>query len=311
MLRIIEVGLSDNPWKKEKNTYGVFINKETFPQGIRLVDKSNFSEEESTTRVEEYPIGNGDVIRVTDFQFPNTLVNFYTESASLNMSARYAKEDRNSMVVVMISTKYQMVQYRTDMDICNTFHYTKEGASEMYYGCAMLTPEDAPNSKEGAIMQLQFKCGEEYRFLMIGGSENPVTTSVIRKPNILNALKITWKKNKEKGRFFMVNDRGIRTRILIVPWDISEDAIGELIESSCYQYNDDEIRVIRLSKQSNSKEISKEDLELIKTEMQTKPKKRAYTSYGMNLPMEVLKELRPMYVFRMDSTGEVRTVKSN
>ena len=109
----------------------------------------------------------------------------------------------------------------------------------------------------------------------------------------------------------MVNDRGIRTRILIVPWDISEDAIGELVESSCYQYNDDEIRVIRLSKQSNSREISKEDLELIKTEMQTKPKKRAYTSYGMNLPMEVLKELRPMYVFRMDSTGEVRTVKSN
>ena len=323
MIKIIELNLEKKEWSIEQNQYGIFLNRENLYQGFKILpDDQNITSVSLTLKETETEV-KGLKVRSIETAFANaegTPLNAYVKNNKLTLNSEihlYAGEtDKNETdtYIVMVDTNLAMVRSTTKGgDICSTFHNTRE-ENEKYYGCVVHTKINGNDSDDDTVLRIQAREGDKYRFIQIASTG--VSSSIIKKPETIENLEKEWLRNRKNGKFFQINDLGIRTSVLICPWDISNDALDELINDNLYWQKNEEnedapIMVIRLSKKSNKKYITDADADAINSAIFGRPRRRAVTFYNCELPQKFVKDLKLLYMFRMDPEGRVRCTKSN
>lgn len=314
MIKIFEVGLKDmtKPWDIDSLKYGNFIGKEGFQQQILVY--SGVHVKSIDTEMKE--VTDKLSVRVTTITFDEH-VRFYPSPHTLNVSVQKCgniedkrEEFEEVLFLFIMNREYPMLRYKTDYDIVNTFHHTKEGAEETYYGCMMIIPSKDYFSDKDPILTLQMKDNNDFRYFSVVNGD--IQSSIIRNPKVVEGLNSGWKKRKGKSLFFQVTPIGLRTTLLIGrDKDLPDYVIDEISEKWTHSKNSERLEVFLLPDNVNPEAPAKAYLNKLQNIITGRPKIRAVTIYEDAVQPAALLELKFLYVFTMDHTGTVKTIKSN
>lgn len=317
MIKIVEVGLKPKDWKLTCDPkWGWSLHREGSTIGAVKVDTALFTESEEVSIEKTTATIAGTDVTITEHVIDfgkDRPVRFHSDPRTLNL---YIKEDvlnaGKDLIILLVSTSVGIIRYRTEADICNTFHMKKDDAEEKFVGCMILADTtDTTNEKE--LLRLQARIKDKFVFLQLLGTK--VVTSVIKKMEVISSLKSDMKKMKNRFRMFKVTDKGLRTSLLIlqkgkIEEEMVDTTLNELVEKFGYPENTDDLRIFWLPEVLESGEME-EAVRCLGNIMTESPKTRALTFYDCQLPKQVLNTLHPLYVFRMSTDGSVECVKSN
>lgn len=317
MIKIVEVGLQPKDWKFTCDPkWGWSLHREGSTIGTVKVDGNVAAEVEGAVMEKTTRMIEGTDATITEHVFnfgKDRPVRFHSDPRTLNL---YIKEDvldtEKDLIILLISTNVGVIRYRSDADICNTFHMRKDDAEEKYIGCMILADaSDTTEPKE--LLRLQARVKDKFIFLQLLGTT--VVTSVIKKMEVISSLKTDMKKMKNRFRMFKVTDKGLRTSLLVlqkgkIEEDLVDSTLTELVEKFGYPENTDDLRIFWLPEVLEAGELE-ETVRCLGDVMMASPKTRALTFYDCQLPKQVMSSLHPLYVFRMNTDGSVDCVRSN
>lgn len=319
MIKIFEIGTTESPylWKKEATKYGDFVVRDNLPQQVRLDHEYGCDVLWMDSKTHESETGEF-VVKETTIALTDEKIRCYPDPKSMNVVIRKAKPLLGNskmtsigevLVIVIIDMNFPMVRYRTNYDIMNTFHNTRNNAEQRYYGCMICVPEeDFGTDKE--IIRIQAKDGKSFRFMNI--CDGKFNTSIIHNYKILKTIKSDWKKKRERGTLFHVSATGNRTSFLIGrEKDLPEETLNEIVEKWNDPKNLDDLQVFYVPDNVNPEAPSKDLIETLRTILNTAPKTRAVTIYNHAISVDVLKQFRLLYVFGMETDGTVKVIRSN
>lgn len=333
MIKIFEIGLTgEKPWEIETNKFGKFLQKKGLPQQIRIPNEASV-ENDFTAEIEDitkespvYRLEDGTAVpmHVTTVRFAtNDPVMYIPDPRSMNVSvqkcgnlAKHLDGSGEVLVILLMGMQIPIVRYKTSFDIVNTFHNTKFGDDEKYFGCMIAVPS---KEYDDEIIRMQIKDGKNFRFLSISGKEKDgdeidvAVTSIIHNDRILKSLDSEWKKKKERAVFFNVsNGKGVRTSLIVgKEKDLQDEVVNELLEKYCHVKNTEDIRVFKVPNNVNPEGPAKTLMKELENILDERPKTRALTIYNDAVQLKALNKMRLLYVFGMDNHGTVTTLKSN
>lgn len=227
------------------------------------------------------------------------------------------KKDANeidSLVIIDISNDVTLLRYMSEYEIMNSYHSGKTDTPS--HGCFIKIPVDLEPETE--ICRLQTCEGKKFYQYII--TVDDIKKFEINKPTSIASLKkiqSSMKKTKIPTGF-KVTPRTFPTKFLISCTRDDEDETTALerirkFVAEKYPETETEPFAIVLTNKEQSKEEILEDLKEIFTdpEYSNGIAIKALTTYEYRLDYSIIKALKLNYIFNLDTTGNLKTLKSN
>lgn len=217
-------------------------------------------------------------------------------------------------VVVYITVsmeKYKLVRYRTNHRILQTFHKKDE-----YQGAVVVFNTDDLKDSKGAVAQLQLfnKKLKKYEQVNIAinteSYELAVNSYVISDKKQIELLKDYEKKLRGRivGFKIITKPNDLLTSLYITTKELRrevEDLTKDIKNAQIIEISDSF---------ADGKSASEKDIESAKAYLKQRfaeKRIRALTCYGINLPREIVRELRLLYVFKYNTEVKILSCKKS
>lgn len=217
-------------------------------------------------------------------------------------------------VVVYITVsmeKYKLVRYRTNHRILQTFHKKDE-----YQGAVVVFNTDDLKDSKGAVAQLQLfnKKLKKYEQVNITinteSYELAVNSYVISDKKQIELLKDYEKKLRGRivGFKIITKPNDLLTSLYITTKELRrevEDLTKDIKNAQIIEISDSF---------ADGKSASEKDIESAKAYLKQRfaeKRIRALTCYGINLPREIVRELRLLYVFKYNTEVKILSCKKS
>lgn len=320
--RIVRASIGKNfaaDWKVEGDNKALLLTRDSISTKLKLArpfviedgkDKLNDMLNASTTGITDAE--NGLFFSSSKFLPFDTSIS--KENYNILLRKKKDEEVLDSLLIVDIASDIKLLRYMSEYEILNSYHSGRTESES--YGCFIKIPVDIEPEKE--ICRLQTNEGKKFYQYII--TVDDIKKFEIKNPTSIMTLKkidLSMKKGKSVHGF-KVTPTVFPTKFLLsIPNEneSGEDALKRIREFVIEKYpetDSDPFAIILLQK-SQTKESILEDL----TDIFTDPEFsngiaiKAVTTYNYRLDYSIIKALKINYIFNLDSTGNLKTVKSN
>ena len=216
-----------------------------------------------------------------------------------------------SICYVTLSDEYILLRYRTSAEILQTFHKKDE-----YQGAVVVFNTDDLKDSKGAVAQLQLfnKKLKKYEQVNITinteSYELAVNSYVISDKKQIELLKDYEKKLRGRivGFKIITKPNDLLTSLYITTKELRrevEDLTKDIKNAQIIEISDSF---------ADGKSASEKDIESAKAYLKQRfaeKRIRALTCYGINLPREIVRELRLLYVFKYNTEVKILSCKKS
>lgn len=335
-MKIDTISIGGNIYNWEHQTQGrlEFLKADGLERRIRLSRRktTSFSVEENTLneysdtkavdinhkrliieRCDEFKESLGSELRC------NVEINPKTLSATIFVDDRESSDFDVDMVIVSIGEDYQFIRSKCheEVQIINTYReFGKCGCMLVYQ---RKLKEHIGNTDNGYITLMKIEVaapGDKFVHYEVVLTEGGVRyiASEIKSKTLIEKLKDIHQKIQQyrRGFFVKLTNTGVLT-------DSLQLLNGDMI---CLCQPEDEVMVDNIISRNShnmiSRSISQEDLNstdsIVRTRVVNELKEmkcRAIVLYNMTIPKSLMKDLKLLYIFKIDETGKLKTIKTN
>lgn len=320
--KIVRASIGKNfvsDWKVEGDNKALLLTRESISTKLKLArpfvvedGKNKLNDMLLAGNIEITDIENGLYFSSTNFLPFDTTIS--KENYNILMRKKKEEEGVNSLLIIDIASDVNLLRYMSSYEILNSYHSGK--TENPSYGCFIKIPVDI--DRETEICRLQTSEGKKFYQYII--TVDDIKKFEIKNPTSIMTLKkiaLSMKKGKSAVGF-KVTPNVFPTKFLLTTPnenESDEEALKRIREFVVEHYPevDEEPFAIILLQKSQTKEGILEDL----TDIFTDPEYsngiaiKAVTTHNYRLDYSIIKALKLNYIFSLDSTGNLKTVKSN
>lgn len=299
--------LAQDPWKHIVDQHGNhFIAKEDIRQRIRIdekVDPSTYPE------LGNLPMTWG----ASNMQCYNVLpgTKWFNNNRNMNpllLENKFASEDNEQIVVyITVSNNYSIVRFNTPYKILQTYH-----KKDILQGCAVvLNSKDIVENGDIIRISVYDKKNNAYNEFNVHFMKEDHSKILVNRKNITNPKVL----ESMKSQIAKFNNRYLGFKIVTKPKDLLTVAY---VTSD--KFKDEVVHATRNIKNPLIITINPEQLEnpannanIIKNLQKEfeESRIRAITQCGVNLPLDVVRQLKLLYVFNYDMKNNVLSCRKS
>lgn len=321
--KIIKVAIGENytvDWSVEGDKKALLLSRNGISTKLKLARP--FVVEDGKDKLNE--MLNGNITGITDEE--NKV--YFTSSdfipfdmsiskENYNILLRKKKEEGevNSLLIIDMSTNVMLLRYMSNFEIANSYHSDRK-AKNSSYGCFIKLPSEVEAETELCRIQT-FENKKFYQYII---TMNDIKKFEINKPSSVGKLK-KIKESMTKHRIqsgFKVTPKVFPTKFIVSAVK-DEDNMGEelntirsFVTEKFPEVNDEPLGIILVPRNQTNQGLI-EDLKdiLADPEYSNGITIKAITTYEYKFDYEVIKAMKFNYIFSLDETGKLKTLKSN
>ena len=301
--------LTPEPWSHVTDDHGNhFIAKDDIRQRIRIdgkVDEKTFPELGELT-----PVWSAANMQCYDILPGTKWVNNNRNMNPLLINNKDVSEDNNQIVIyITVSNNYAITRFRTSHRILQTYH-----KKDMYQGCAIvLNTSDRELDNRVISINVYDKKKDQYSQFNISFTKDDLNKLNIERRAVTNKAALDVMKNQTSK----YNNRYMGFKIITKPEElitlayVTSDKFMDEIVNLTKSKNINNPLIIGINPDDLKDSNTLESLTAMLQDTFTTGRIRAITQCGVDLPLDVIRQLKLLYVFNYDVKHNVLSCRKS